>query len=99
MLNPWMGVGDGDGGQLQSGGGFPRQTHHCVSLGSWFWLQMRRGRARLSLSGAVSKLPSGHGMLMSGLVLSVCLFFRKRTMRWMERESREISADRYSPLC
>lgn len=95
MLTPWMGAGDGDGGQLQSGGGFPR--NHCVSLGSWFWLQMRRGRARLSLSGAVSKLPSGHGVLMPGLVLPVCLFFRKRTMRCTERESREISADRYSP--
>lgn len=83
MLTPFMGDGDRDVRQLQSGGGFPRQIHHCVSLGSWLWLQMRRGRIRLSLSGAVSKIPFGHGVLMSGLVLPVCLFifFRKRTLR------------------
>lgn len=64
---------------------FPRQIYHCVSLGSWFWLQMRRGRVGLSLSGAVSKILFGYGVLMSGLVLPVCLFlflfFRKINMR------------------
>lgn len=88
MLTLWVrGGGTGMWGRVQSGGASPRRTQHCVSLGFWFLAAGGERQGPVPLSEAVSKISSGHGARVSGLVLPVCLFFRKRTMSRMGRDT------------
>lgn len=77
----------------------PPGRHSTVSplvLGSWL-LAPGGERQGQSLSETLSKIPSGHRATHVWVVpISLSLFFRKRTMRRMEREKREISTGRYS---
>lgn len=88
MLTPWVrGGGTGVWGRLQSSGASPRRMQHCVILGFWFLAAGGKRQSPVPLSEAMSKISSGHGARMSGLVLPVYLFFRKRTMSRMERDT------------
>lgn len=78
MFALWVGAGrTGMWGRLQNGGGSPRRMYHCATLGSWFLAPGGKRSGPVSLSGAVGKIPSGHGLLVSGLILPVCLIFQE----------------------
>lgn len=68
--------------------GVPPDRHSIGSpLVSDSWLQVGERQGPALLCEAVSKISFGHKVCMSGLVPPVCLFFRKKAMSRMERET------------